>query len=163
MNDPGLMPRLLPRPADDAFFLQGLLEGMAQIEASAYRALADLGAPTPNRIYTAGGGSRNPVWTAIRRRVVSPRIFEAQSSDAAYGAALLSLSASGEFSARVILPTASGTPACSRTGLSIRQYAGKRYPPDHQRSPCGSLRSCRPWPFRYRRGREEFLQSAPTG
>jgi len=90
VNDPGLMPRLLPRPADDALFLQGLFEGIARIEASAYSALADLGAPSPNRIFTAGGGGRNRVWTAIRRRIVSPRIVEALSSDAAYGAALLS-------------------------------------------------------------------------
>lgn len=90
VNDPGLMPRLAPRPADDALFLQAMLEGIARIEASAYHALADLGAPSPARIYTAGGGSRNPAWTAIRRKIVGPQIVEALSSDAAYGAALLS-------------------------------------------------------------------------
>lgn len=33
-----------PRPADDAAFLHGLLEGMARIEALGYERLAALGA-----------------------------------------------------------------------------------------------------------------------
>ena len=35
--DPLKAPCLQPRPPDDAVFLQGLLEGMADIEATAYR------------------------------------------------------------------------------------------------------------------------------
>ena len=38
--DPLKEPCLEPRPADDAVFLQGMLEGMADIEATAYRCLA---------------------------------------------------------------------------------------------------------------------------
>src|SRR4051812_48069070 len=37
--DPKLAPRVAPRPADDVAFFQGLLEGVAAIEAMAYRRL----------------------------------------------------------------------------------------------------------------------------
>jgi D-ribulokinase len=90
-NDPDLQPRLTPRSAQDALFLQGLLEGIARIEAAGYQALIELGAPLPKRIYTSGGGGRNPAWTHIRRRIVGPHITDARSSDAAYGMALLCL------------------------------------------------------------------------
>ena len=36
INDPDMQPRLTPRPADDAEFLHGLLEGVASVEAQAY-------------------------------------------------------------------------------------------------------------------------------
>ncbi|MCU0885830.1 MAG: FGGY-family carbohydrate kinase [Beijerinckiaceae bacterium] len=89
VNDPHLAPRLAPRPPDDALFLKGMLEGIARIEAEGYRALAALGAPEPRRIHTTGGGASNPIWTAIRRRIVSPLISAAPSADAAYGMAQL--------------------------------------------------------------------------
>jgi hypothetical protein len=90
VNDPHQMPRLAPRPADDALFLHGMLEGIARIEAQGYQALAELGGPKPKRIFTSGGGGKNPAWTAIRRRIIGPQIMAAQSSDAAFGAARLS-------------------------------------------------------------------------
>ena len=40
--DPSKQPCLEPRPAEDAIFLQGLLEGMADIEGTAYRCQAVL-------------------------------------------------------------------------------------------------------------------------
>ena len=93
VNDPSLKPRLEPRAADDARFLHGMLEGIARIEAQAYAALAELGAPAVKRIFTTGGGAQNAVWTAIRQRIVSDRIEVAPSSQAAYGMALLCRSA----------------------------------------------------------------------
>lgn len=89
INDPAFQPRMTPRPADDALFLHGLLEGIARIEAQAYRALVSLGAPEPQRIFTAGGGAQNPAWTAIRRRMIGPQITESRSSEAATGMARL--------------------------------------------------------------------------
>jgi sugar (pentulose or hexulose) kinase len=68
--DPALPPRETPRPADDVAFLHGLLEGIARIEAAGYRRLADLGAPLVRRVFTVGGGARNPAWTAIRATVL---------------------------------------------------------------------------------------------
>lgn len=89
VNDPHLEPRLSPRPASDVALLHGMLEGIARIEAEAYAALMSLGAPAPNRIFTAGGGAQNPVWTALRRRILGREIVTARSSDAAFGMALL--------------------------------------------------------------------------
>ncbi len=87
--DPRLAPRLTPRPADPARFLQGLLEGIAEIELQGYMRLHELGAPYPTRVSTVGGGSNNAAWTAIRRRVLGVELSPARRQDAAYGAALL--------------------------------------------------------------------------
>jgi D-ribulokinase len=72
--DPALPPRETPRPADDVVFLHGMLESIARIEAAAYRRLADLGAPLVRRVFTVGGGARNPAWAAIRARVLDEAV-----------------------------------------------------------------------------------------
>jgi D-ribulokinase len=87
--DPGFTPRLEPRPDDDARFFQGLLEGIAAIEAEGYRLLAELGAPAPRSIRTVGGGAANPAWQRIRERMLPAPLVDVRHSDAAYGAALL--------------------------------------------------------------------------
>ena len=89
--DPHLVPRESPRPADDATFLQGLLEGLARIEAEGYRLLERLGAPWPRRVITTGGGAVNTAWQAIRERALGVPVTVAGHGDAAYGAALLAL------------------------------------------------------------------------
>ncbi len=91
VNDPGLEPRMTPRPTDDAEFLQGLLEGIARIESLGYRRLAELGAPTLRSIRTVGGGAGNPAWTAIRQRYSAVPFLPVLSDEAAMGAALLAL------------------------------------------------------------------------
>lgn len=89
VNDPGLAPRMVPRPDDDAAFLHGLLEGIATIEARCYAAMAERGAGRPTVLYTAGGGARNPVWTAIRARHMRCPIEVADDTEAAVGTARL--------------------------------------------------------------------------
>lgn len=89
VNDPALPPRMSPRPADDAAFLHGLLEGMARIEALGYERLAALGASPLKRVLSAGGGARNATWRAIRERLLHVPVTEAPHAEAAYGAALL--------------------------------------------------------------------------
>lgn len=89
VNDPQLRPRLEPRPEDDGRFLHGLLESMARIERDGYRKLAELGAPWPRRVFTAGGGAANPVWRRIRERLLEVPLQEPCHSEAAYGTALL--------------------------------------------------------------------------
>ena len=86
--DPALPPRMTPRPDDDALFLHGLLEGIARLEAEGYRLLRQLGAPPLRRVLSVGGGSANPVWTAIRARILGVAVTSVPSS-AAHGAALL--------------------------------------------------------------------------
>lgn len=89
VNDPSLAPRLSPRPDCDVAFLHGLLESIARIEATCYDTMERLGACRPSIIYTAGGGGANPVWTAIRKRVIGVEIETPPFAEAAVGAALL--------------------------------------------------------------------------
>lgn len=93
VQDPHMAPRLTPRPDDDARFLHGLLEGIARIERDGYRLLARLGAPAPRRVLSIGGGAANPVWTAMRRRLLGIEVVAAAEQEAAAGVAQLALAA----------------------------------------------------------------------
>lgn len=89
LSDPQLAPRLSPRPQDALLFFQGMLEGMAAIEAASYRLLAELGAPYPTSVRSAGGGARNAAWSRIRERALGVAVTTPRHTEAAYGAALL--------------------------------------------------------------------------
>jgi sugar (pentulose or hexulose) kinase len=91
MNDPHFMPRLHPRPENDAEFLHGLLESMARIEAKGFELLAALGATPLRRVFTAGGGAKNEAWTIIRQRHLGVPVTTSAMTDAAYGTACLAL------------------------------------------------------------------------
>jgi sugar (pentulose or hexulose) kinase len=91
ISDPVLAPRVAPRPAGDEQFFQGLLEGIAAIEALAYQELQNLGAPSLSQVITIGGGARNTAWTAIRQRILRVPVTVAQETEASFGAALLAL------------------------------------------------------------------------
>ncbi|MGK9232333.1 FGGY-family carbohydrate kinase [Inquilinus limosus] len=93
--DPALAPVLEPRPDDDAVFFQGVLEGIAGIEARAYRLLAELGAPAVTSLRSVGGGAANAGWTEIRRRQLGVPFLPALSEDAAEGTARLALAGLG--------------------------------------------------------------------
>jgi sugar (pentulose or hexulose) kinase len=90
-NDPEMQPRLNPRPDDDLRFFQGLLEGIAGIEAAGYRRLVALGAPAPTLVSTIGGGAGNRGWTRIRARMLGVPVMPAGFQEAAYGSAVLAL------------------------------------------------------------------------
>jgi sugar (pentulose or hexulose) kinase len=89
--DPTLPPRVTPRPDDDVTFFQGLLEGVAAIEAMAYRRLGELGAPALRRVISIGGGAKNAAWSEIRHRLLGVPVTVAEQTEASYGAALLAL------------------------------------------------------------------------
>jgi len=78
-----------PKPDSDVQFFQALLEGIANIEAEGYKKLETLGTVTPKRIFTAGGGNKNPAWTKIRERITGIPVLLAKHSEACYGSALL--------------------------------------------------------------------------
>ena len=94
-NDPHLEPRLTPRPEDPAEFLQAMLEGIADVEATGYARLTALGAPTPRRVFTSGGGAANEAWQRIRARRLGLPVLRAVHTEAAYGTALLARAAVG--------------------------------------------------------------------
>jgi sugar (pentulose or hexulose) kinase len=91
INDPNLSPRLEPRPENPVEFLHGLLESMARIEARGYELLQQLGATRLSRVYTAGGGAKNPVWSKMRERYLQVPVVTSVHMEAAYGAALLAM------------------------------------------------------------------------
>jgi sugar (pentulose or hexulose) kinase len=94
INDPLLEPQLAPRPKEDHLFLQGMFEGIARIEKMCFDAIASRGGTFPNRVFTAGGGANNPVWTEIRARALKLPIGEMEQSEAAVGAAKIARMAS---------------------------------------------------------------------
>ncbi len=91
INDPNLPPRLEPRPTDSVEFLHGLLESIARIEARGYQLLQELGATALTKVYTAGGGAKNSVWSAIRKRYLKVPVETPIHTAAAYGTALLAM------------------------------------------------------------------------
>lgn len=88
-NNPKLLPKLEPLPSDSITFFQGILEGIARIEANGYHRLTQLGAPTLTQVLTTGAGSRNPAWQRIRQRILGVEVKKARFGGAAYGSALL--------------------------------------------------------------------------
>ncbi|NJK73104.1 MAG: FGGY-family carbohydrate kinase [Microcoleus sp. SU_5_6] len=91
INDPNLQPKLEPRPADSVEFLHGLLESIARIEARGYQLLQELGATPLTKVYTAGGGAKNSVWSAMRQRYLKVPVETPIHTAAAYGSALLAM------------------------------------------------------------------------
>jgi len=84
-----LRPRLHPRPEEDAVFLQGMMEGIAQIEALSYQALKSLDTAPIKQVVTMGGGAVNLVWNQIRKRIIGVPVTLADHTEAAYGVARL--------------------------------------------------------------------------
>lgn len=89
IRDEHLQPRLQPRSDDDAQYLKGMLEGIAEIERQGYARLATLGAPALRTVRSVGGGAANRTWTAIRQRKLGVPFASAASTQAAAGAARL--------------------------------------------------------------------------
>lgn len=87
--DPTLVFAPDPLPDHELTLFQGLLEGIAEVEARAYRLIAELGGPTLRSVRTVGGGAANPGWTAIRARRLRVPMPPPASLEAAYGTALL--------------------------------------------------------------------------
>jgi sugar (pentulose or hexulose) kinase len=89
VSDPHLAPRLTPRPADDAQFLQGIYEAFARVEQTGFAKLAELGGPALRNVRHAGGGSRSATWMALRGKSLGVPQLPAWSEEAAAGAARL--------------------------------------------------------------------------
>jgi hypothetical protein len=84
-----MVAKLEPLPGNSVTFFQGMLEGIASIEALGYQLLHKLGAPAVTEVRTTGGGSRNPGWTRIRERTLGVPLKKPRSGMAAFGTALI--------------------------------------------------------------------------
>ncbi|PPT08372.1 Carbohydrate kinase FGGY family [Geitlerinema sp. FC II] len=91
LSDPQYPPRLEPKPDDAVVFLHGLLDSMARIEARGYQLLQELGASPLTRVYTAGGGAKNPAWTKLRQHRLGVPVTVSTQTEAAYGTAMLAM------------------------------------------------------------------------
>ena len=89
VSDSKLAPRLTPRPADDAQFLQGIYEAFARVEQTGFAKLAELGGPKLRNVRHAGGGSRSTAWMTLRAQALGVPQHTAWSEEAAAGAARL--------------------------------------------------------------------------
>lgn len=94
--DARLAPRLEPRPPEEERFLQGILEGFAEVERLGYQRLRELGGPALRSIRHAGGGARNPAWMTLRARALGLPLTAAGSEEAAAGVARLAWRTLGE-------------------------------------------------------------------
>jgi xylulokinase len=90
-NDPLKQPVLTPVPSSRKEYLHAILQAISRIECRGYAALTELGATPPTEIFTAGGGSRNEMWTRMRERILGVKTLKADNIDAAFGAALLAV------------------------------------------------------------------------
>ncbi|MBE9221857.1 FGGY-family carbohydrate kinase [Cyanobacterium stanieri LEGE 03274] len=89
INNPELPPKLTPKPNNPTLFLQGILEGIAEIEQKGYQLLQELGANHLTKVYTAGGGSVNEKWQEIRALKLNVPVTKSPYSEACYGVAIL--------------------------------------------------------------------------
>ena len=79
------------RPADDAQFVVNILSSIANVEARCYERMKTLGASSgAKKVFTAGGGAKNDVWSALRSSAMGGiPVVRSERDEAAYGAALL--------------------------------------------------------------------------
>jgi D-ribulokinase len=89
INNPNLEPKITPRPKNDVEFLQGLLEGIADIEGKGYKLLQKIGATPLTKVYTAGGGAKNETWRYLREKRLKVNVKISPQTEAAYGSAIL--------------------------------------------------------------------------
>ncbi len=95
-DDPELEPILGPRPCSDALFLQGLLEGLSEIEARGWQRLQPSDAPPLRRVISLGGGAVNCQWRILRQRRLGLPVLNRPHLSAALGMARLAARRMGD-------------------------------------------------------------------
>ena len=91
IDDPTLEPVLEPRPVSDALYLQGLLEGLCELERLGWQRLQQLVATPIQRVLSVGGGARNPQWRQLRRQALGLPVLDRSGTSAATAMARLAL------------------------------------------------------------------------
>ncbi len=91
MSNPNQQSKLIPRPAKDADFLQAMLEGLVSIEQQGWQNLEALSGQVIHRLFSCGGGTKNPAWAGLRAVQLPYPTSPPFSQEAAVGSALLAL------------------------------------------------------------------------
>jgi len=96
--DSDKLPVLEPKPGTRKEYLHGILQGISEVECTAFKVLGELGAvpSQPTLVLTCGGGSRNDKWNEMRQRRLAVEfndniitVKKAENTEASFGAALL--------------------------------------------------------------------------
>ena len=79
------------QPQSDVAFLRNILTSVANVEARSYEKLREMGAShAVTKVLTAGGGSKNDHWSAIRSKAMNDVFVDkSENTEASYGTALL--------------------------------------------------------------------------
>lgn len=93
ISNSSLEPRIPPLPdsksenreLEESLFLVGLVQGLANIEWLGYQQLEALGSPPIKRLFSVGGGTKNPIWQQLRREYLQQPFNQPDSLDAAFG------------------------------------------------------------------------------
>ncbi len=91
MSNPNQQSKLIPRPAKDVDFLQAMLEGLVSIEQQGWQNLEALSGQAIHRLFSCGGGTKNPAWAGLRAVQLPYPTSPPFSQEAAVGSALLAL------------------------------------------------------------------------
>lgn len=93
--NPNLKAQLTPRLYSDTHFLQAMLEGLVNIEKDGWSKLESQSEQSIQRLFSCGGGTKNPAWTRLRKQQLSYKTATPFSQDAAVGSAMLALKGLG--------------------------------------------------------------------
>ncbi|WP_129718247.1 FGGY-family carbohydrate kinase [Pedobacter sp. SYP-B3415] len=81
-----------PEGLDAEMLFAANMEGLAYVERYALELAAMLSGETVTAVYSAGGGSKNPVWLQIRSNVLNLPVHKMKNVSGALGAAILAAS-----------------------------------------------------------------------
>ncbi|PST85254.1 carbohydrate kinase [Pedobacter yulinensis] len=82
-----------PAGLDEATRFAAKMEGLAYVERYAFELAAALSGEKAEAVYSAGGGSNNPLWLQIRSNVLNLPLHKMENVTGALGAAILAASA----------------------------------------------------------------------
>ena len=88
--DPQCLARLpIKKPDSDEMetnqFFVAIIQGLANVESLSYKQLESLQASPLKRLFSVGGGTKNPIWMHFRKKYLKTQFSKADSLDAAFG------------------------------------------------------------------------------
>lgn len=91
INDPYMCAKLTPAFNTADMKLQAMLEGLVEIEQLGWEKLVQCTHQPIKRLFATGGGTKNPAWTGLRKKLLPYALHPADSDMAAIGSAMLAL------------------------------------------------------------------------